>query len=579
MASSLQIKQPAQGATVSGDVEIVIAMRLPVVRCRVSIDGRFLGSSSQMRSRSYSVIWHSSGAVAGRHVISATGYNSKNAAAVGRQRTVLIVASSTPSPIVTPAPRKTSTPKPTATATPTASPTSSGTPTAAATPTRTSTPTVTPTRTSTATPTPTSTTTPSGATFYVAPTGSDSNSGLTRTSPWRTIQHAANSLQPGDTAIVLAGAYSERVKVSRSGSSANPLTLQVDSGAAVVTKGFEIYADYVCIAGFEITNQNTAEPGGFGVYVVGSGNTIDNNYIHDLYMEGIMVSGNGNPNSATTAHNTISNNRVVRAEMAGIHLEGQYNLAVGNDISWTRQYPAGGPVRDGADADAMRFFGTGHILRSNYLHDIQYGTTENPDPHVDCFQTWGPATQITIERNLCVWPSTSESIDNEVSSIESLSGVSSQITYRNNVFVNMRQGLNIDHTAGVGVLNNTWDNILEEAVILASSPQASIENNIFYNVGRGGDSYACIDSGSQSGIVIATNDHFMSTGSPGTYCSNAPFVSYDPKFANVGALDFHLQPGSPSIDSGTTLGSVTDDYDGTKRPQGAGYDLGGFEYH
>ena len=151
-------------------------------------------------------------------------------------------------------------------------------------------------------------------------------------------------------------------------------------------------ASYVKISGFQITNTTTTEPGGYGVYVVGSNNVVSSNYVHDLYFEGIVVSGEGNPNSSTTAYNIVSGNRVVRASMAGIHVEGLYNTVYYNDISWTRQYPTGGPRRSGADADGIRFFGFGHHLTSNNIHDIRYGTTENVDPHVDCFQTWGPQT-------------------------------------------------------------------------------------------------------------------------------------------------------------------------------------------
>jgi len=47
--------------------------------------------------------------------------------------------------------------------------------------------------------------------------------------------------------------------------------------------------------------------------------------------------------------------------------------------------------------------------------------------------------------------------------------------------------------------------------------------------------------------------------------------------ADPGALDFRPLPGSPAIDTGITLGDVTDDYAGTARPQGAGYDRGAIE--
>src|SRR5438034_10559155 len=56
-----------------------------------------------------------------------------------------------------------------------------------------------------------------GFTYYVAPTGSDSNPG-TSAAPWRTIQKAANTLNGGDTVIVNAGTYNERVQVLTPGS-------------------------------------------------------------------------------------------------------------------------------------------------------------------------------------------------------------------------------------------------------------------------------------------------------------------------------------------------------------------------
>src|SRR5215510_2133589 len=47
---------------------------------------------------------------------------------------------------------------------------------------------------------------PPGATYYVSPTGSDSNSG-TQDQPFRTIQRAADVVNPGNTVIVEDGVY------------------------------------------------------------------------------------------------------------------------------------------------------------------------------------------------------------------------------------------------------------------------------------------------------------------------------------------------------------------------------------
>jgi hypothetical protein len=55
--------------------------------------------------------------------------------------------------------------------------------------------------------------------FYVSMQGSDAAPGsLTR--PWRTIQHAVDSIVAGDTANVRGGVYLEAVDIRTSGSSA-----------------------------------------------------------------------------------------------------------------------------------------------------------------------------------------------------------------------------------------------------------------------------------------------------------------------------------------------------------------------
>jgi hypothetical protein len=69
---------------------------------------------------------------------------------------------------------------------------------------------------------------------------------------------------------------------------------------------------------------------------------------------------------------------------------------------------------------------------------------------------------------------------------------------------------------------------------------------------------------------------------PGTYCSNAPYLSVNPLFVNAGdstggGADYHLQAGSPIKDNGVTLPQVINDYDGKARPIGAGYSIGAFE--
>ena len=52
----------------------------------------------------------------------------------------------------------------------------------------------------------------------------------------------------------------------------------------------------------------------------------------------------------------------------------------------------------------------------------------------------------------------------------------------------------------------------------------------------------------------------------------------DPGFVDLAAGDYHLAASSPCIDAGTPAGAPATDLEGALRPQGAGYDLGAYEY-
>ena len=81
----------------------------------------------------------------------------------------------------------------------------------------------------------------SGRLHYVSVTGNDGNSG-SRLSPFKTIQKAANLVQPGDVVIVEPGLYRERVRVKNSGLSDKQIMFLGKDGAILdggtVVKGW-----------------------------------------------------------------------------------------------------------------------------------------------------------------------------------------------------------------------------------------------------------------------------------------------------------------------------------------------------
>ena len=72
--------------------------------------------------------------------------------------------------------------------------------------------------------------------LYVSLTGSDNNPG-TETLPFRTIQHAVDSVDPGETIFIMGGVYNESVKINRSGTNTNPIRITKYDNQSITIKG------------------------------------------------------------------------------------------------------------------------------------------------------------------------------------------------------------------------------------------------------------------------------------------------------------------------------------------------------
>jgi hypothetical protein len=82
------------------------------------------------------------------------------------------------------------------------------------------------------------------ADYHVSPDGSDDHPG-SAAQPFRTIQKAADILQPGDRCIIHAGTYREWVRPPRGGSSEGQrIIYQAAPGAEVILKGSEPLGDW-----------------------------------------------------------------------------------------------------------------------------------------------------------------------------------------------------------------------------------------------------------------------------------------------------------------------------------------------
>src|SRR5207237_1062751 len=223
-----------------------------------------------------------------------------------------------------------------------------------------------------------------GMVFYVSTTGSDSNPG-TLSSPWRTIQHAANSVQAGDAVYVRGGAYNESVNISVSGSAtAGPITFKTFPGEQGIIDGTGLVPStagtqglinivnqsYISIQGLEIRNYQTSSASATpaGIWVSGSGSNIQllNNLVHNVVTTsestgsafGIAVYGTSAPASLDSV--TISGNQV-------------YNLRTGTSESVN------------VDGNVTNFVITNNVIHDNDNIGIDVIGFEgvSPDPAYD----------------------------------------------------------------------------------------------------------------------------------------------------------------------------------------------------
>ncbi len=416
-------------------------------------------------------------------------------------------------------------------------------------------------------------------TYYVdATNGNNFYPGTTETAAFKTIQKAANVMVYGDTCIVLPGIYNERVKINKTGSSNAPMIFKAEGAA--VNHGFTIRADNIKVIGFEITDTVNEWDNGAGIHLEGKYGEIENNYIHHVTRVGIQIFADP-PNSSSTSHNTIKNNRIEYAGLAGIEVYGTNNTVENNDISHTLQYPPkwiNPPIW--ADADGMHFYGESHIICKNYIHDIRLSDRYNVNPHIDAFQTQGPAYNIFFEKNIIDIPYEGISGSLHAVMIDNSAGPVSNLIFRNNIFKN-RSAFNIWGTnrsvSYIAIVNNTFINQLNYAIEFHNCEFARVKNNIFYNVGNHTRPYLVYDT--VTGLDVGYNCHYMSDGNPpkGSPWPN-DLWQVNPQFVSVETANFRLKSTSPLIDAGANLTEVTADLDGILRPQGSGYDLGAYEY-
>lgn len=456
----------------------------------------------------------------------------------------------------------------------------------------------------------------SGVTYYVSTSGLDTNAG-TLAAPWRTIQHAANSVQPGDTVEVETGTYNEIVTMKTSGNATqgyitftnypgqSPIVdgtgLGVGSSGQTGLFSLEGTFNYIIIQGFEIRNYSSSAKGKVpvGIDFEGAGSYIEilNNHIHNIVQTltscnaanalGMAIYGTQAPasiNNLTIMGNEIDHNTTGCSENVSLDGNVQYFVEANNLVHDGDNIGLDNIGFEGVSPNVSYDQARDGWVFQNTIYNIT--STTNPVYHnqvgADGYYCDG-CTRIIVERNLI-----HDSDLSEMAS-EHSGHVSSYVMFRNNViYHSLYVGLSIGgYASKVGgtdhcmILNNSlWDDGthgnsgLGELQIQYYATNNTIENNIAYASTTGYLLYDYTSSEPQPAL-LDYNLYYTTAGAASSLWrwqskSVTGFTNYktasgqdghsqfaDPQYDNISTAPYNLDVAttSPAVNTGTNLGS------------------------
>jgi len=411
----------------------------------------------------------------------------------------------------------------------------------------------------------------SPTTYYVDQNHSaanDTNTG-TEAQPWLTIQKAANTLIAGDTVFIKTGVYNEQIIPQNSGSQGNYIVYMAYPDDTVTIDGTGIsfyYADglfdivdksYIICDGFSFTNSS-----GSGVRIAGSHLIVRNNKFNSFFeFSAIRTAWSGDASDIIVENNEINRTAGRWAEMISISdCDGiivRYNHIISN------------PVGEGID------------FKDGTSNGEIYGNiVENTGSVGIYLDARGIMSNFEIYNNIVHTPNHSaitlacESDDPTIYA----GAIIENCNIFNNIFYGSLFGIRIAAYGeifsgtpiirNINVINNVFfenqhnDIGLSDSIIVEN---LTIRNNIF--------SKNDLTIYNSSASTVIDNNLFYDATPVGTN-----YVIGDPLFYVTIAGDFHIQSTSPAIDVGSSVNAPDFDFDGNPRPQGAGYDIGAYEY-
>jgi hypothetical protein len=480
----------------------------------------------------------------------------------------------------------------------------------------------------------------SNSSVYVSKTGDDSNPG-TKTAPWRTIQHAADTVRAGSTVNVRGGIYEERVTINASGNATDGyITFRSYPGEKAVLDAEGLTPNgrsailtihnksYVRVEGFEIRNYRTAyhQLTPLGIRVMGAGSHIEllKNNVHHIEQTFDGRDGPGHGANAfgiavygTDAKTPISELVIDGNEVHHLKTGSSESLVVNGNVANFRITHNVVHDNNNIGIDVIGFESTAPdpavdqardgVVSGNLVYNIT--SRGNPayrnDESSDGIYVDG-GTRILIEQNVI------HDVDFGIElASEHKDRATSYIIARNNLIYH-------GHTAGVSiggyapergntehctVVNNTlYDNDTSGTGSGEFQMQWNMTDNIFANniVYAGPRCVLTVNKSqvnkSQPPVIIDHNLYYCASGPKASTwgASSATITGFDnyvqstgndhhshfldPHFVSA-TKDFHLRSDSPAIAAGTTEGVLVGkvDVEGSPRVKSGNIDNGCYQ--
>jgi polygalacturonase len=415
-----------------------------------------------------------------------------------------------------------------------------------------------------------------GTTYYVSDVGGDDTFPGTLGQPFKTIQHAVDTVVAGDTVLIKAGSYNERVVFSTSGSQALPITIQAfDAGVVIDGTGiswnppnatdpfnglFDLFSvNYVTIQNLNLMNSTYA-----GFFMENCTNiTISNCQTDNTVSSGIGVWGcdsivvdnntvqracNGGGEEcitlATTSNSEIKNNEIFNNIGGLLGGEGIDVKQGSHHVKIHHNHVHHLNGRLGIYADAYDTYTHDIEIYNNLVHDI-------PDSGIAVASEGGGLLENVLIYNNLVYNNTYGAI--EVGGWTTVAGTTitpiRNIKIINNTLYNNQEAININNAnaQNITVINNVCSQNRGEQIVVAATPMAEVEVK------------NCLIDGLSS--ITGTNA-----------------VMAQPLFFDTNNHDFHLSENSPAINAGTITDSPNFDFDNVTRNDGMP-DIGAFEFN